>query len=453
MLGGDQILTCACVVKHARRISVQTADDERPFSAEIVALATDLDLALIRINDPHYENRRGIVALATRSPQVGSQANLLEFGRDSTTLASITAAVSRSELQPRPYGGSRLQLGLAQIASFADGRESAVNHQSLVGLISVERVGDQNMTRFIPNEEVQTFLDDVKDGRYDGKSRLCLDIQRLENPALRTSLNIPDHIAGVLFAETSPQEPPSRLQCNDVITKIAEHAIDNQGRVHLADRDLHVDFRRLAPHVAMGGSAPLTVLRVGKEQRVDVPVSGPDDFLVRELQGAPSYFVWGPLALVPASQELVDAFAPMLQKSRRLRHSPLLTRRYDLRRFPDEELVVATLLYPHETSRGYRSPVGQVVSHVNDVPIRNLRHLVTVLRTANTSKDRYIVFRFVDRDSESLVFDRQQVMDASEAIHRKAGIFAQGSADVLKIWNGEVSNRPIAPPYVYGGKS
>ena len=61
--------------------------------------------------------------------------------------------------------------------------------------------------------------------------------------------------------------------------------------------------------------------------------------------------------------------------------SPLVTRRGDQPRFDGEELVVVTSpMFPHRIGKGYDNPLSKVVKEINGVRIKNLRHLVEILR-------------------------------------------------------------------------
>jgi hypothetical protein len=61
-----------------------------------------------------------------------------------------------------------------------------------------------------------------------------------------------------------------------------------------------------------------------------------------------------------------------------------------------------------------------------------LKHLVAVLRDL---QDEFVVFQFDHRDGEALVFRRKEMVDATEDILTDNGVRAQGSPDMLEVWN------------------
>jgi hypothetical protein len=80
-----------------------------------------------------------------------------------------------------------------------------------------------------------------------------------------------------------------------------------------------------------------------------------------------------------------------------------------------------------------------VVKELNGIPIKILRHLVETIRDCT---DEFLTFHFADNFSEVLVFDRQELERATEAILEDNGIAVtrRGSADMLKVW--KASARP-----------
>ena len=115
--------------------------------------------------------------------------------------------------------------------------------------------------------------------------------------------------------------------------------------------------------------------------------------------------------------------------------SPLVKRIGDKPAFAGEELVVVpSPFFPHKLAKGYSDPFCQVVKTVNGIPIKNLAHLVEVLRDA---KSEFITVEFDQRDGETLVFPRADMLAATDDILTDNGVRSQGSPDTLAIWNAK----------------
>ena len=184
----------------------------------------------------------------------------------------------------------------------------------------------------------------------------------------------------------------------------------------------------------------VSVFKILTVVAVSLPVTTQDNRLIRPYHGDPlSYFIHGPLVFAQAKWDDITLYAQM-NRTFYLDKSPLVTRGDDLARFPGEELVVvSTRMFTHPSAKGYSDPVGKVVKDLNEIPIKNLGHLVEAIRDC---KDEFLTFRFADEFSEVLVFDRKELARATEEILEDNGISAnrRGSRDMLKIWKASSSS-------------
>jgi hypothetical protein len=155
--------------------------------------------------------------------------------------------------------------------------------------------------------------------------------------------------------------------------------------------------------------------------------------LIQPLKGKyPSYFIYGPLVFSPVTNELASAFGRVAGFLASI-GSPLVTRRADYPRFEGEELVVVTSpIFPHKLAKGYDNPISKVVKEINGVPVKNIRHLVEILRD---SKEKYTTILFDDRASETIVFNHQEALKATDEVLSDNGIREQASDDLAAIWS------------------
>ena len=77
-----------------------------------------------------------------------------------------------------------------------------------------------------------------------------------------------------------------------------------------------------------------------------------------------------------------------------------------------------------------------MVKAINGVPVKNLAHLVTLLRDA---KDKFVTVQFAERDGETMVFPRAEMLTATEGILTDNGIRSQGTPDTMASWNAKAS--------------
>ena len=100
-------------------------------------------------------------------------------------------------------------------------------------------------------------------------------------------------------------------------------------------------------------------------------------------------------------------------------------------------MVVPAPFFPHQLVKGYGNPITQVVKTINGVPVKNLAHLVQLLRD---SREQYIVVGFNSTFCETMVFPRAELVGATDDVLTDNGIRSQGSPDLMKIWNAKAGN-------------
>jgi S1-C subfamily serine protease len=434
IIEGKRILTNAHVVAYGTEIYVEDRKGGEKLEADVQTLNFDVDLAILTLKDEKFFNKRVLLPRAAELPRIQDRVSIYGFPIGGNDLSTTRGEVSRIEYGPYGRGiGPVIQVSAAINPGNSGG--PAVVDGKMIGLVFSRVQNAQNIGSLIPNEEIETFLDDVKRGRPSSKATLAslVIFQPLENKALRRRFKVDPAVRGVLVQVPSGTEASSPLQPYDVLTKIGDYPIDNLGLVQLKN-GLRAPLLYLVPRLARDQAVAATVWRRGREMAVSLPVTRHDHRLVRPYQGEPlSYFIHGPLVFAQGRSDDVPLYARM-NRTFYLDNSPLVTRADDLVRFPGEELVVvSSRMLPHASTKGYADPAGKVVKDLNGQQIKNLGHLVELIRDC---KEEFLTFRFADNFSEVLVFDRKELEKATEQILDDNGIplTRRGSPNMLKVW-------------------
>ena len=439
VIEGKRILTNAHVVGYASQVQVQASQDGDKVGATVVAIARDMDLALLKLDDEAFFDKHHPVRRASVLPDVREAVMAYGYPVGGTSLSVTKGIVSRVEFVGYGHGSAGLRVQIDAPINPGNSGGPVVDGDKMLGLAFSMAPNAQNIGYVIPNEEIELFLRDVADGRYDGKPLLLDDIQTLENPVLRDYLKLDKSTNGVVVHRPYRSDASYPLKEWDVITHIGEYPIDDQGMVRLGP-NLRVRFKYRVQQVAKDGKVPLTIVRAGRTMHVQVPVGGPRALLIPSLDGKyPSYFVYGPIVFSRATIEYLSFIGNNAQalNAYALNGSPLVTRRGEEPDAQREELVVVSApFFPHKLVAGYSNRFGSVVDSVNGVPVRSLRHLVALLRDL---KDDLVVLRFDQRLGETMVLPRKAMIDATEGILQDNGIRSQGSPDMLDVWNGKIS--------------
>jgi hypothetical protein len=323
----------------------------------------------------------------------------------------------------------------------------AVADGQLIGIVFSKLHKSDNIGYIIPMEEIELFLKDIQDGRYEGKPVLDIDAQHLENPVLRRKLKLDKAATGVLVRKIHTYDRSYPLQVNDVISRIGDQVVDNAGMVHFQGDQL-IKFEYLVQRLTRDGRLPLTLRRDGREIKLDLPVKPASGGLFPSMaEKPPSYFIFGPLSFTEATDDYISYMTWMYARGDKedgetrgtgfqtilYSGNPMFTRYSDRPAFPGERIVIVPHpMFTHKIAKGYDDPYGDAVAEVNGVRIRNLKHLVEVIRDAT---GEFIALTFQGQATNLIILNRKEALDATEEILSDNGIRHQCSPDIAPIWN------------------
>ncbi len=442
VIEGRRILTNAHVVSYANQVQIQANQAGDKISATVEFIAPGIDLAVLKLDDEKFFDTHPPLARAKKLPGIKDTVMTYGYPEGGNSLSITKGIVSRVEFSAYnfPVLGLRIQIDAAINPGNSGG--PAVVGDTMIGLTFSRLNEADNIGYIIPSEEIELFLQDIADGHYDGKPAMHDTLQTLESPALRSFLKLPANAEGIVVHKPYKSDEAYPLKEWDVITKIGDTPLDDEGMVKLGD-DLRVHFEYLVQHIATNGVVPLTVIRAGAEQKVSLPVSVDYPRLIPDLNGAyPSYFIYGPLVFSAATDEYLGGllrtkYGTSVAARLSAAGNPLIERMSDRPAFPGEGLVViSSPFFPHKLAQGYSNPRAEVVKTINGVPVKNLNHLVEILRD---SKDEFIRVECNNRYGETMIFPRAAMVAATDEILTDNGVRAQGSPDTLAVWNAKAA--------------
>ena len=440
VISGNRILTNAHVVMFASEVQIRANQSGNKITARVETLARDMDLAILRLDDESFFKDHPPLGCASTLPEIKDAVMAFGYPVGGDSLSVTKGIVSRIDFAPYGYdpaatgaAGLRIQVDAAINPGNSGG--PAVVGSKMIGLAFASLGGAQNISYIIPCTEIEPYLKDIADGRYDGKPVMSDRLQTLENGALRSFLKLPKDTQGIVVDEAVERAGGVSLKKWDVISKIGDAPVDDQGMVKLGANS-RVGFQYLVQSLTRGGKVPLTIVRDSKVMPIELPVEPAQPGLIPSLDGNyPSYFVYGPLVLSGATMEYVGGFMRNQGMNNMVGAltSSLLRRMLDRKAFPAEELVVvAAPFFPHRVAQGYSNPMGLVVHKISGVRVKNLAHAVELLRDHT---GEFVTVEFEGLFRETLVFAHKEVLAATEAILTDNGVRSQGSPDTLAVWN------------------
>jgi S1-C subfamily serine protease len=435
VIEGRRILTNAHVVEYASQVQVQTGQEGDKVSATVEAISRGMDLAILKLDDEKFFDTHAAVMRSNKLPEVTDAVFAYGYPTGGNSLSITKGIVSRIEFvdYDGSTGGLRIQIDAAINPGNSGG--PVIAGDKMIGLAFSGLMNAQNIGYIIPNEEIEIFLKDIADKKYDGKPSLLDVTQTLENPTVRDYLKLDKSVEGCIIHRPYDQSSTAVLKEWDVITQIGDTAIDNQCMVKLKP-SVRVMFKYKVQQIASNGKVALNIVRAGKPMTVQAPVYVGRPHLIGDLQGGyPSYFIFGPIVFSRTTVEYLSFLsnnAPALN-GYAYNASPLVTMRGEMPTKEREELVVVSSpFFPHKLVTGYSNRFGSVIYSINGIQVKSLKHLVTLLRDM---QDDLIVIHYDQRYGETMVLPRKTMLAETEGILSDNGIRSQGSADMMKIWN------------------
>lgn len=444
VIAGNRILTNAHVVNYASQVQVQAHQSGDKLSATVEHIAPGIDLAVIKLDDESFFKKHRPLTPAKKVPEIKDTVLAYGFPEGGSNLSITKGIVSRVEFTGYNYSVAGLRIQIDAAINPGNSGGPVVADNQMIGLVFSHLRDSDKIGYIIPMEEIELFLADIADGRYDGKPIMLDEMQTLENPALRAFLKLPPEAEGIIVRRPYDEGPNSALKPWDVICKIGDIPVDNQGMIKFND-NLRIRFAYQLQKLVTNGTAPLTVWRDGAQVAVKHPVHAERPLLIPNLLGTyPSYFVLGPLVFSEATGHYVNGFTRPNAERNHLAglvydSNPLATRIFDKPAYPGERLaIVSSPFFPHRLSKGYSNPFAQAVKSINGTAVKNLAHLVGLLRD---SKDEFLVLDFNQRGAETVVFRRAELLKETDDILTDNGVRSQGSPDMLEIWNAKGSSK------------
>jgi S1-C subfamily serine protease len=439
VIEGKRILSNAHVVGYASQVQVQANQAGDKISATVETIAPGIDLAVLKLDDETFFDSHAPLPRADTLPEIKDTVMAYGYPEGGNNLSITKGIVSRIEFTPYNFSVSGLRIQIDAAINPGNSGGPAVANGNMIGLAFSRLDNANNIGYIIPCEEIELFLHGIVAGRYNRKPAMFDTLQTLENPALRSFLKLDKSVEGIVVHAPDRTDADYPLKEWDVITRIGNTRVDDQGMIKLSD-SLRVNFQYLVQKCAKNGKVPLTVVRAGKEINIELPVLSEHPLLIPDLENTyPSYFIYGPLVFSGATKQYVGDIANggwAGWTSGLIRGgNPLIKRFAEKPDFDGEGLVVVSSPFlPHKLAKGYSNPFAAVVKTINDIPIKNLGHLVGVLRDSNSDS---VIVKFDGRETETLVFSRKDMLAATDEILADNGIRSQGSSEIMAIWNAK----------------
>ncbi|MBE6374222.1 MAG: serine protease [Lentisphaerae bacterium] len=410
VIGGRRILTNAHNIANSTIITVRKHNTDTIYTAKVEFVDHGCDLATLLVNEPEFY--RDITPFEIgETPPLQAEVLAIGYPIGGDGLSMTKGIVSR--IENRMYSHSLRNLLAVQLdAAINPGNSGGpVFYGSKIAGIAFQghRKGE-NLGYMIPCEVIRHFLKDIEDGRVDGCGLLGFSYASLENPGMRAYYKMSPEQTGMLITMVNPlteKTSPGAIKINDVLLSIDGHKVANNGNIRLANGEpRHFSYLLLKKQI--GEKVKLTLLRSGREITAELPVRKPDYYMIPVYDREMDYFCFGGIIFTTLTSNYLAALGKNAPDT-------LTAQMVKGKDFEDSELVVLTMVLGDEVNIGYQDIITELVSSVNGVKVRNLRHLIELLEKKN---DGYAILKF-DQQNTPMVLDLKQFRAATPRILEK----------------------------------
>lgn len=393
-IGQSRVMTNAHVVAHARFITVQRDGDDQPIQAKVSFIAHDSDLAILTIEDEG--ELQDVNALEFGGmPSLQDKVSTIGYPRGGEQISVTEGVVSRISYRRYAHIGDVKHL-LVQVDSAINPGNSGgpvFKGNKVIGVAFQSHTKAENTGYIIPTPVVKRFLDDIKDGSYEGHPEDGITIVEgaLENEATRSFHRLKSG-RGVKLGYIASFSPlAAKLSSGDVITKIGGKEIGVDGKVELYEE--RVDFRVVLDLAQIGEHIDLEVYREGQAKTFEVLVSKNAKHYqqsnVHEEQAR--YVIFGGLVFTALSRDYLKTWG-----DRWYFRAPVDLRYVHHYFFDDEffshteDVIVLAEVLTSFTNKDATLFKDRILTTIDDQKIRSLKDLKNYLNDPSAGK----LFRF-----------------------------------------------------------
>jgi len=429
IISQGRILTNAHVVSDQMFLQVRRGGQAKKYTAKVEIVGHESDLAIVRVEDSTFFYDVTPLAIG-ELPETRDYVSVYGFPNGGDKLSLTEGIVSRIEHTKYAHSGAYLLTGQIDAPiNLGNSGGPVIKDGKIVGVAFQSLRNDtyENIGYMVPAPVIQHFLEDIEDGIFDGTPDIGIAFQDMENPALRERMLMNKEQTGVLVSRIYPDSPVEGiLEIGDVLLSIDGEKIENDGTIEFRKGE-RTAFYYVMQRKQLQSRITLRILRQGKEQHLNIPLTKPVDFerLVpqRQYDKPATYYIKGGLVFEPLTLNYLMDFGKNWNMV-----APLdLLNFYDNGRpQPDRrEVVILVKVLADEINIGYHEKKNVIVSLVNGKPVSTIHDLVHAFETHKG--DYYVV---EDNYGYKITLSRKKTEEAHAKILQNYKISADRSEDL-----------------------
>jgi len=435
IIKGNRILTNAHVVSDQTFIQVKKDADPKKYTARLVAIGHDCDLALLEVEDSRFFDNTTPLEFGGL-PKLQDSVTVMGYPMGGGKISITEGVVSRLEVTA--YSQSSRKLLSVQIdAAINPGNSGGpvLQKGKLVGIAMQIFQAGQNIGYMIPTPIIEHFFKDLNDGTYEGFPILGVDFKNTENATLRKFYGIEDEEGGVLITKILPFSSAfSLVKEGDVILQINGVPLGEDGTFPFRGSE-RLSLTHLITKEHNGDDIALKIMRNKKIKNVNIRLNSfvtlvPHAHYFKE----PPYFIYGGLVFTVLSVDLTHSWG-----NRWWEKAPLDLVYYTigtgrLNAQERKEIIVLLNILPDDINVGYHGITNEIIEKVNGKSVKSFKDFILQIQKDKTNM-QYMVFE--TEHKSQMILSNNNIDKVNDEILKRNSIPNQFSSDVAS-WLKEV---------------
>ena len=419
IIDGERIITNAHAVLNSKFLQVRKEGDSKKYKAVVKFTSEEYDLALVEIEDKSFFKGTVPLKLGTL-PEIQEKLTVYGYPLGGDKLSTTQGIVSRMEHNTYTLTNRKFLIGQTDAAiNSGNSGGPVVSKGKVAGVAFAGLNSADNIGYFIPVNILNNFLEDIKDGKYDGSPLLGVEWSELESPSHRRMLGIEAKTGGILIKKVFKNSPfEGVLQKNDVLMKLDNYPIEYDGTIEFRKNE-KTDFSYVNQQKKYGDNLSYEIIRDKKTKTGQVKLEKKDIkyTVVTEvtIETPPSYMVYGGLLFEPLTSNYM---AGTIEKLGSVYDREELYKDY-------KELVVLVRVLPFDVNLGYTDAENEIIVKVNGEKYKDFKDFAQKVKNV---KSGFIVFE--NDNGDEIVLDVKEVEEQREELMQNYNISSDMSDDI-----------------------
>jgi S1-C subfamily serine protease len=425
VLSQGRVLVTADLVANQNYVELERAESGEKTAANVQVIDYEANLALLEPTEKNFLD--GITPLEIATDTVVGD-RLAAWQLEATgALIATEGLVTTIQMTRYPVDiGQFLTYRMSITMQYRENSYTipVVKNNKLAGLL-LRYDPRAQLVDAIPAPIITHFLKDAEKHPYEGFPSAGFSFFPTRDPQLRAFAGQTGKPAGVYVTRVEPNMPAAKagLQVGDIVTSIANNAIDENGN-YVDPLYGKIDLTNLLTSYAFSGDTiPFDIQRNGNPMKLNVTLEhrAPKDYVSAPymIDQAPPYYVLGGIIIQELSRQYLKEWGPNWQKEAPQRLVYL--DRFQSELFPEghRKIVVLSQVLPANTTIGYDEVAYLTVTKVNGKEINSLHDVVEAVK--QPLEGGFIRIETVE-DPKQLELDAAQVAAEAPALQENYGI-------------------------------